>query len=168
MRLKMNIKPETTSVNNLEKLMMKYSTDKYSFISLYRNSPSIEYISRFTGNIKNLLEDSVDSEYYISRMYQYVDIVVPGEHVTHAWHKFVMRVPERNRLQQHLKEHRVDTRIHYSTPLSDLGVVPAPEDELRESHQFSRDALSLPIYPELTDLEVEHIASTVTNYYKNY
>jgi dTDP-4-amino-4,6-dideoxygalactose transaminase len=47
-------------------------------------------------------------------------------------------------------------------------MVATPEEELRESHQFARDSLSLPIYPELTDLEVEHIASTVTNYYKNY
>ena len=96
-------------------------------------------------------------------MYQYVDIVVPGEHVTHAWHKFVMRVPERNRLQQHLREHRVDTRIHYTSTLSDLGVVPTPEDELRESHQFSRDCLSLPIYPELTDLEVEYIIDSLVD-----
>ena len=108
------------------------------------------------------------AEYYISRMYQYVDVVIPNQHVTHAWHKFVMRVPERNRLQQHLKEHRVSTKIHYASTLSDLGVVSMPEDELRESHQFARDALSLPIYPELTDIEVEHIAAMVTNYYKNY
>lgn len=108
------------------------------------------------------------AEYYISRMYQYVDIILPNQHVTHAWHKFVIRIPERNLLQQHLKEHHVDTRIHYSTTLSDLDVPVMSEGELRESHQFARDALSLPIYPELTDLEVEHIASTVTNYYKNY
>lgn len=108
------------------------------------------------------------AEYYISNLYQYVDILIPNEHVTHAWHKFVIRVGERNKLQQHLKQHHVDTRIHYTTPLSDLGSTNNQDGLLRESHQLCRESLSLPIYPELTDIEVEHVVSQVKNYYKNY
>lgn len=108
------------------------------------------------------------AEYYISSLYQYVDIIIPSEHVTHAWHKFVIRVSERAKLQQHLKEHRVDTRIHYPVALSDFGSIQNNDGLLRESHQFCRESLSLPIYPELTDIEVEHIVTQVKNYYKNY
>ena len=66
----MDIKVDTTSVKNLQKIMMKYTCDKYTLIQLTKNSPTIDYISRFIGNIKSLIktEGVQDKEYYLTRM----------------------------------------------------------------------------------------------------
>jgi dTDP-4-amino-4,6-dideoxygalactose transaminase len=109
------------------------------------------------------------ADYYIEHMYPYVDVLLPNEHVTHAWHKFVLRVNDRNRVQHHMTISGIETKVHYPVPLDVMGVAKnQSSEELHQSHHFSREVLSLPIYPELTDSEVERITDSVTNYYKNY
>ena len=52
-----------------------------------------------------------------------------------------------------------EPKIHYAEPLQELPVVQQYQgpDMLSASYALSRRCLSLPIYPELTDLEVEYI-----------
>lgn len=109
------------------------------------------------------------ANYYIDNLYQYVDIVLPGEHVTSAWHKFVIRTSNRHVIHHHLERKGVEARVHYSQGLVDLPVVGTTNyvwtaDQFRESDAFTKECLSLPIYPELTDSEVEYIVETVQSY----
>lgn len=85
---------------------------------------------------------------------------------THAYHKFVIETDCRDRLRQHLDLHKIETRIHYEKPLHEL---PAYEkctgpDILSGASALSRRCLSLPLYPELTDLEVEYIIDQVLDF----
>lgn len=108
------------------------------------------------------------AEYYIEQLASYVDIVLPNTDCESAWHKFVMRVDSRNALKHHLSTSGVETKIHYDTPLSDLHVAhmaSMASDDFSVSTKFTRKTLSLPIYPELTDSEVEHIAQSVKEFY---
>jgi dTDP-4-amino-4,6-dideoxygalactose transaminase len=75
---------------------------------------------------------------------------------------------DRNRLQSHLKEHGIDSKVHYEYVLGDLptGKSLTKPDLLGTSVMLSRGVLSLPMYPELTDSEIEYIASKVTDFYK--
>jgi len=85
-----------------------------------------------------------------------------NEH-NHAFHKFVIDVDQRNSLQEKLWNASIDTRIHYAQPLHDDPVLrqfPGP-NMLSVASALSQRVLSLPIYPELTDLEVEYIADQV-------
>ena len=82
---------------------------------------------------------------------------------THCYHKFVIEVDERDSVQKLLQERGIETRIHYEQPLHEVGVFrqwPGP-DFMSRASALSRRVLSLPIYPELTDLEVEFIADQV-------
>ena len=82
---------------------------------------------------------------------------------THCYHKFVIEIDERDQVQKLLQERGIDTRIHYEQPLHEIGVFrqwPGP-DMMSRASALSRRVLSLPIYPELTDLEVEFIADQV-------
>jgi dTDP-4-amino-4,6-dideoxygalactose transaminase len=61
----------------------------------------------------------------------------------------------------------IDTKKHYEYVLGDLPVakdLPKP-DMLSTSVMLSRGVLSLPIYPELTDNEVEYIADKVDEFF---
>jgi dTDP-4-amino-4,6-dideoxygalactose transaminase len=82
---------------------------------------------------------------------------------THCYHKFVIEVDERDSAQKLLQDRGIETRIHYQRPLHEVGVFrqwPGP-DLMSRASALSRRVLSLPIYPELTDLEVEFIADQV-------
>jgi len=82
---------------------------------------------------------------------------------THCFHKFVIDVNERDQLQQRLANKKIETKVHYQHPLHELGTFRqwSGPDILSKSSALSRRVLSLPIYPELTDLEVEYIIDQV-------
>jgi dTDP-4-amino-4,6-dideoxygalactose transaminase len=87
----------------------------------------------------------------------------------HGYHKFVIDVDQRDDLQKHLTVRGIDTRIHYSQPLHEIDIYrqwPGP-DILSKSSALSRRVLSLPFYPELTDLSVEYIADQVLDWVKS-
>jgi dTDP-4-amino-4,6-dideoxygalactose transaminase len=79
-----------------------------------------------------------------------------------------MYLDDRNRLQSHLKEHGIDSKVHYEYVLGDLptGQSLTKPDLLSTSVMLSRGVLSLPMYPELTDAEIEYIVSKVIDFYK--
>lgn len=84
-----------------------------------------------------------------------------------AWHLFVIRYPERNKLQQFLQENGVQTLIHYPIPphLSDAyrGDM-SKEASLKISEQIANTVLSLPIGPHFTDYAFEKVIKTVQLY----
>jgi dTDP-4-amino-4,6-dideoxygalactose transaminase len=82
---------------------------------------------------------------------------------THCFHKFVIDVDSRDILQRNLAIKGIETKVHYSAPLHEY---PAYEQYanpgmLSSASALSRRVLSLPMYPELTDLEVEYIIDSV-------
>ena len=108
------------------------------------------------------------ANYYIEELYQYVDILTSSEGVEHAWHKFVIRTDHRSALMSHLSYQGIETKIHYDYALYDLGVgfnyIDYSKDLYTETSAFTRECLSLPIYPELTDAEVETVVEKIKQY----
>jgi dTDP-4-amino-4,6-dideoxygalactose transaminase len=81
----------------------------------------------------------------------------------HAYHKFVIDVDNRDTVRTKLTDRKIETRVHYERPIHEIDVYrkwPGP-DMLAVSSSLARRVLSLPLYPELTDLEVEYISDQV-------
>ena len=110
------------------------------------------------------------AEYYFSKLHSYVDCIMPGPDVESSWSKFVIRLSHRHGLKSHLANNDIETKINYDKPLFELPVgydyVDYAHDPFREATAFSRECLSLPIYPELTDTEVERIVNKVIEFLK--
>ena len=72
------------------------------------------------------------------------------------WHKFVLRINNRELVKEHLDKVGIETKIHYPKPLTHVW-------ELQNFDTFwlGNKVLSLPMYAELTDAEVEYVAKTV-------
>jgi len=72
------------------------------------------------------------------------------------WHKFVLRVNKRELVRDHLDKAGIETKIHYPKPLTHVW-------DLQNFDTFwlGNKVLSLPMYAELTDAEVEYVAKTV-------
>ncbi|MEA2471844.1 MAG: hypothetical protein QOE38_2843, partial [Thermoleophilaceae bacterium] len=80
----------------------------------------------------------------------------------HAFHLFVVQAPERDRFQAALAEREVATLVHYPRPIhghepyAELGHGPVP---LTNAERLAQRVVSLPVYPGLSDAEVEHVAA---------
>lgn len=82
---------------------------------------------------------------------------------THCFHKFVVDVDDRDVVQSKLEQRGIETKVHYQHPLHELGAYQQYDGPsiLSAASSLSRRCLSLPIYPELEDAEVEYVVSSV-------
>lgn len=93
--------------------------------------------------------------------------VRPGS--THNWHKFVIRVPDRQDLATSLSAARIQTMVHYARALPDEPLF-QPSERLCTSpvpcaRRAVGEVLSLPIYPDLTQPEVAYVCRTIREHY---
>jgi dTDP-4-amino-4,6-dideoxygalactose transaminase len=85
--------------------------------------------------------------------------------VGHVFHLYVLRVPDRASLQARLRAAGIGTGIHYPSPVH---LQPAYRERIatgpsgcRASEIAAQQVLSLPIYPELTDGQVEQVCEAL-------
>lgn len=107
------------------------------------------------------------AEYYTSELDGYVTIPSVDMNVEHAWSKYVVHHKDRTSLVHFLDNAGIESRITYSRPLHLSNVAFGYEvdyNSLDSAENFSRTCLSLPIYPELEDYEVETIVDAVKEY----
>lgn len=82
----------------------------------------------------------------------------------HAWHKFVIRHAERDRLRDWLGEQGIQSQIHYPLTL-DAEPALAPESmAATNARRLAAESLSLPFYPELEDAEVERMCHALRSF----
>jgi dTDP-4-amino-4,6-dideoxygalactose transaminase len=97
-----------------------------------------------------------------------VQLPVEISHNRHIFNQFVIRVPRRNELQAYLKDHGVTTEIYYPVPLhlqqcfAYLGHGPG---DFPESEAAAQQTLALPIYPELSDGQAQHVVATIAHFF---
>lgn len=82
----------------------------------------------------------------------------------HVYHIYAVRTDDRDRLQQDLQQEGVQSGLHYPIPVHlqkahvDLGYTIG---DFPVSERAAREVLSLPIYPEMTSDQIEHVAAAV-------
>lgn len=104
------------------------------------------------------------AEYYNVNLHGYVVIPHTDPDVVNSWHKYVIKTEDREQIWSRLTKKGVETLVHYNTPLHMLDVS-LPYVDLAQpmpnAERFSKTCLSLPIYPEMTDTEVEYVVQSV-------
>jgi perosamine synthetase len=88
--------------------------------------------------------------------------------VKHVYYVFAIKVRERERLAAHLKSEGIGVGIHYPIPIHLQPVYKQlfgfREGDFPIAEKFSREILSLPIYPQLSTDEVKFICEKVTEF----
>jgi dTDP-4-amino-4,6-dideoxygalactose transaminase len=100
-------------------------------------------------------------------------IVIPevDAYREHVFHLYVIRVLDRrDALQEHLRRKCIATGIHYPQPihLTDaFGFLGYRSGEFPVAEECAGQILSLPIYPEISRFQIEHVAEEVSNFMRN-
>ena len=84
-----------------------------------------------------------------------------------VFHQFTIRHPRRNALREHLAEQEVGTDLIYPVPLhlqaayAKLGY---QRGSMPVAERICDTCLSLPIFPELTDSQIEHVIRAINSF----
>ncbi|AFV22917.1 aspartate aminotransferase [Methanolobus psychrophilus R15] len=87
----------------------------------------------------------------------------------HVFHQYTVRTTRRDDLAAYLNDKGIGTGIHYPIPIhrqpyyQELGYT----DSMPLSEKASREVLSLPVHPQLTDSDINHIISSIKEWSGN-
>lgn len=96
-------------------------------------------------------------------------LILPSQPVDseHVFHQFVIRHPRRDALQAHLLAQGIHTLVHYPVPVH---LQPAYANlnsmvgSLSKSERAAREALSLPLYPEMMEEQVRRVSWVIREF----
>ncbi len=89
----------------------------------------------------------------------------------HVFHQYVIRLAERDSLRERLRVAGIGTGVHYPVPVH---LQPAYRDRcvagpsgLGLTERAAQQILSLPMYPQLSDAEVDQVIGQITGFFTN-
>jgi len=95
--------------------------------------------------------------------------VSEGPFARSVYHLYVILVEDRDRLQGFLQEKGIATGLHYPLPLhlqQAYGHMGHAKGDFPVAESAAQRLLSLPMYPELTDEQIEYVCTSIKDYYK--
>ncbi len=99
-----------------------------------------------------------------------VEVPVEKDYEKSVYHTFIIKTDKRDELKSFLEERGIDTKVHYPIPIHKQL---AAKDNLsaQDSYSVTEDQvkriLSIPVYPELTDEQVDYVCESVNNFFNN-
>jgi dTDP-4-amino-4,6-dideoxygalactose transaminase len=86
----------------------------------------------------------------------------PGN--SHVWHLYVVRVPQRDKVIASLNQKGIGAGIHYPKPFPELNAYSkyaSNSASCTTASKLSREILSLPIYPGITELQINQVCQAL-------
>ena len=107
---------------------------------------------------------------YTSMLTGVGDLVTPvdQDHAISIYHLYVVRSQHRDALLDHLKAEDIEAGVHYPIPMHlqpAYGFIGHHRGDFPVAEAWADDCVSLPIYPELTDEQVERVVAAVADFF---
>lgn len=86
----------------------------------------------------------------------------------HIYHQYVIRVARRDELKAFLQEHGVASGIYYPISLHEQPCFKSlgyRKGDMPVSERAAAEVLALPVYPEMTDDQAEHVVAMIKDFY---
>ncbi|MBM3837557.1 MAG: DegT/DnrJ/EryC1/StrS family aminotransferase [Verrucomicrobia bacterium] len=86
-----------------------------------------------------------------------------------VYHLYAIRHPRRDDLKKHLEANRTGYSLHYPLPLhlqKCYAALGHKAGDFPAAEKAARECLCLPIYPELTEAQVERVAAVIREFFK--
>ena len=97
-----------------------------------------------------------------------VPVTLPGRE--HVFHQYTIRVPRRDAVLKSLAERGIGSTVYYPVPIHLQPIYDSLEykqGDLPETERAAAEVLSLPIYPEMTDAQMESVAAALADAVQN-
>ena len=104
----------------------------------------------------------------VSRSNAPVRLLARSPQAKHVFHQYVIRAERRDDLRKFLADRKIGTEIYYPLPLHlqpalaylglKAGVLPVAE-------QAAQEVLALPMFPELTEAEIQWVVESIAEFY---
>ena len=121
----------------------------------------LKYLDKWVESRRNI------ASLYRKLLDKNIQIIEELETNKAAYHLFVIKVKNRDKLAKYLKEKNISSGVHYPVPLhlqpafSYLGY---KKGDFIHTEKLSEEILSLPIYPEMTEDMVKYVADCVNKF----
>ncbi|MGC9453977.1 MAG: DegT/DnrJ/EryC1/StrS family aminotransferase [Phycisphaerae bacterium] len=97
-------------------------------------------------------------------------VVTPtvAEGNTHIYHQYTLRAKDRDGLRKHLGEKGVASGVYYPLCLHQqecFASLGCSAGDFPAAEQAAAEVISLPVYPELSDEQVEYVAESIREFY---
>jgi dTDP-4-amino-4,6-dideoxygalactose transaminase len=97
------------------------------------------------------------------------DIITPYEPSWSkaVYHLYIIRIQNRDSLQNHLTENRISTGLHYPVPLhlqKAYAGMDYKQGNLQVTEKVSKEILSLPMFPDITETQQNHVVKTINKF----
>lgn len=169
----------TTNDQNLAKFARRYINHG----SLYKGEHAIEGTNARMDNLQaailNLKLPILDShiemrrtiaDRYSEKLKLLPEVLTPKtpNHSYHSWHVYAIRTNKRDELKAYLKLNGIDTIINYPKILPDLQCYEkhAHRSNFINSRKNAEQILSLPIFPHLTEKEIDYVVSKIFEFFE--
>jgi dTDP-4-amino-4,6-dideoxygalactose transaminase len=103
------------------------------------------------------------------------DIILPAEPGRdrgltnhHIYHQYVIRVPQRDKLRDHLARREIETAIYYPLGLQEqkcFACLGYRNGDLPETERAARETLALPIYPEISGEAQHYVVNAIAEFF---
>jgi dTDP-4-amino-4,6-dideoxygalactose transaminase len=103
------------------------------------------------------------------RLESNVKLPVAPPRFTHVYNQFTIRASDRDNLREHLRISGIPSEIYYPIPLhlqKAFDYLGYQAGDFPASEAASREVLSLPIYPELTEEQQRQVIAAIADYYE--
>ncbi len=83
--------------------------------------------------------------------------------VQSSWHIYCLKAPQRDDLCSFLQQKGIATGVHY-TPIH-LYSCYGNQPHLPQAEEVFKRIVSLPMYPDMTDADIQQVIDSITEYY---
>ncbi len=154
------------------KAIANYGSD-YKYHHIYKGVNSrLDEIQAAILNIKlNYLDKDNSRRREIANYYcqntKNPKIILPKAYseLAHVWHLFVIRCDDRSALQNYLKDHNIQTNIHYPiAPHKQIAYMELNQERFPITEKIHDTVISIPISPVMKDVEVEIVTRILNDW----
>lgn len=99
-----------------------------------------------------------------------VRLLARSPNAKHVFHQYVIRAQRRDDLRKFLAHRKIGTEIYYPLPLhlqpvfADLGL---KAGDLPVAEHAAQEVLALPMFPELTEAEIQWVVESIAEFYSS-
>jgi dTDP-4-amino-4,6-dideoxygalactose transaminase len=96
------------------------------------------------------------------------EVVLPMDTPDHIYNQFVIRTPRRDALREHLTKAGIGTEIYYPVPFHAqpcFQYLGYKDGSFPQSERAAKEVLALPIYPELSEAQLEHVMRAIASFF---